>query len=228
MNDQKGENTNRTIASEKTNSSSVNDDFDIDPNNLPRNNRNTISVNFHSLNSISHQASFQSKLMFFNSKAVAQEPNKNKNKNFTKEVKKIKKEEKYGDLDDNGNLNINEIIGSKNNNSDLNNVNDKTNDKEIKKFKSVYYKKYTANLQYHSPIEEKTSDSKEKKTEKIIEKTEKKQIDDRTKKIEEPPLILKSLDEQWYYQKILLDYNILDFTSKYNFYKSLLIKYSDL
>ena len=26
---------------------------------------------------------------------------------------------------------------------------------------------------------------------------------------------LKSLKDQWYYQKILLDYNILDFTSKY-------------
>ena len=29
---------------------------------------------------------------------------------------------------------------------------------------------------------------------------------------------LKSLKDQWSFQKILLDYNILDFTSKFNFY----------
>ena len=30
-------------------------------------------------------------------------------------------------------------------------------------------------------------------------------------------ITLKPLEEQWNYQKILLDYNILDFTSKYDF-----------
>ena len=29
---------------------------------------------------------------------------------------------------------------------------------------------------------------------------------------------LKSLDEQWSFQKILLDYNILDFTSKFYYF----------
>jgi hypothetical protein len=30
-------------------------------------------------------------------------------------------------------------------------------------------------------------------------------------------ITLKPLNEQWKYQKILLDYNILDFTSKYDY-----------
>ena len=222
-------------SSTKTNSSSKNED--IFPKQRPRagikskvNNfqagRHTVAVPLNSFSGISHNASFQSKLKFFNNgkpaqkfqhmpiahdKVISEENDKKDNMNIKKiphnkedKNKKIKNEK--DDID--CNMNINKIIESKNNNSNnSNNINNtnKNNDFENKKPKP-YMKKNTINYT-QKQIHELNLD----KNIKSIGNNEKK-IDD--KKPSSTNLKLKSLKDQWEFQKILLDYNILDFTSK--------------
>ena len=145
-------------------------------------------------------------------KVISEENDKKDNMNIKKiphnkedKNKKIKNEK--DDID--CNMNINKIIESKNNNSNnSNNINNtnKNNDFENKKPKP-YMKKNTINYT-QKQIHELNLD----KNIKSIGNNEKK-IDD--KKPSSTNLKLKSLKDQWDFHKILLDYNILDFTSKF-------------
>ena len=93
----------------------------------------------------------------------------------------------------NNNININDIN---------NNINDKAHEtKKLKKNKKMLNKMKTIN--FFSPANEFQQTALDKNN--IIEDN----ILD-----EDLGLTLKPLEEQWKYQKILLDYNILDFTSK--------------
>lgn len=225
-------------SSTKTNSSSLNEDNDVFPKNRPRggikskiNNfqpgRHTVAVPLNSFSGISHNASFQSKLLFFNGgkprpkfqhiphdKSIPEENDKKENLNIkkttlNKDDKNKKPKIEKDDLD--SNININKILDSKNNtnsisNKNTNNSNNNNND-DIRKIKANLVKKnsicYSAN-QYHSlSLESKTSPIT-----KISSNNE-------DKKPSSTNLKLKSLKDQWDFQKILLDYNILDFTSKF-------------
>ncbi len=108
MKNKKEEDTSSRFSTTKTNSSSVNEDSDIFPKLRPRgggikvkaNNfqsgRNTVAVPLSSFSGVSHNASFQSKLKFFNAgkgttkpvyhhvphdKVITEEPEKKENKN---------------------------------------------------------------------------------------------------------------------------------------------------
>ena len=223
--------------------------------------RATVSVPLSSFNSISHNASFQSKVLFFNGGKPRKfqhipyaheripEDNKQKNTNYKidkkddkkiekklekkiekkedkKEDKKIekkeeKKEDKNVEKNIDSNININQIINSEkqnqiiknkiNNNEDNKNIINKEDEFDIKinsqKKNTIYVpfnKASTFSLDYKIPgfsklqKEDGTKTNEENKVNKIIK--------------------LKSLDEQWSFQKILLDYNILDFTSKFYYF----------
>ena len=201
-------------SSTKTNSSSKNED--IFPKQRPRagikskvNNfqagRHTVAVPLNSFSGISHNASFQSKLKFFNNGKPAQ-----KFQHMPIAHDKVISEEN----DKKDNMNIKKIPHNKEdknkkikNEKDSNNINNtnKNNDFENKKPKP-YMKKNTINYT-QKQIHELNLD----KNIKSIGNNEKK-IDD--KKPSSTNLKLKSLKDQWDFQKILLDYNILDFTSK--------------
>ena len=222
-------------SSTKINSSSKNDD--IFPKQRPRggikskiNNfqsgRHTVAVPLNSFSGISHNASFQSKLKFFNNgkptqkfqhmpiahdKVITEENDKKDSMNIkkiahNKEDKNKKGKNEKDDID--CNININNIIEAKNNNSNnSNNINNsnKNNDFDVKKNKT-YIKKNTINYT-QKQLHELNLD----KNVKNIGNNEKKTED---KKPSSTNLKLKSLKDQWDFQKILLDYNILDFTSK--------------
>ena len=119
------------------------------------------------------------------------------------------------------NININQIINSEkqnqiiknkiNNNEDNKNIINEEDEFDIKinsqKKNTIYVpfnKASTFSLDYKIPgfsklqKEDGTKTNEENKVNKIIK--------------------LKSLDEQWSFQKILLDYNILDFTSKFYYF----------
>ena len=224
--------------------------------------RATVSVPLSSFSGISHNASFQSKILFFNggkprkfqhipyAHEKAPEDKKQKtisNKIDKKEEKKVekktekkiekkeeKKEEKKiekkiekninSNINIDSNLNINEILNSEkqnqNNKDKINNneenkmkilINEEDDEDNIKinfqKKNTIYVpfnRASTFSLDYKIPgfskiqKEEKNKTKEENKINKIIK--------------------LKSLDEQWSFQKILLDYNILDFTSKFYYF----------
>ena len=222
----------------KTNSSSKNED--IFSKQRPRggikskiNNfqpgRHTVAVPLNSFSGISHNASFQSKLKFFNNgkptqkfqhvplahdKVISEDNDKKDNTNIKKigqnkddKNKKIKTEK--DDID--CNMNINKIIESKNSNSNnSNNINNTNNTNKNNDFdnktKKNYMKKNTMSYS-QKQIHELNLD----KNLKSLGNNEKKTDD---KKPSSTNLKLKSLKDQWDFQKILLDYNILDFTSK--------------
>lgn len=217
--------------------------------------RATISVPISSFHGISHNASFQSKLLFFNGgksrpkfqhipyphERVSEDNKKNIiiNKNEKKIEKKVEKKiekkvekkiekKKENDLDDiDSNININQImearnkiinIDNKNNNKDNNitnknsiNIKNKEEDDiiNIPKKNTVYIPSNqvsSLSLDYKIP-----GFSKIQKEEKIkIKKEPQNNINEIIK--------LKSFNDQWSFQKILLDYNILDFTSKFNIF----------
>ena len=295
----KKEDNSSNYSTSKTNSSSINkdqnlkneEDNDLFPKprqrvgiknkmNINQPGRATISVPLSSFNGISHNASFQSKLLFFNggkprpkfqhipyAHERISEDNKKKNilnnmnnkfdKKFEKKVekknekkiekkeeKKIeKKEEKKIDWkkeekkeekkieknkyekefnDINSNININNIInlgkqnkynGNNNEgNQNLNAINEEDEDFEMKMNNNI---KFTNTI--YIPSSKVPSLSLDYK----IPGFSKIQKEDKTKNKEQNQIMnlkLKSLDEQWSFQKILLDYNILDFTSKFYFY----------
>ena len=212
------DNSNNT--SIKTNSSSINEDTEYDKYQKTRprggikskaNNfqtgRNTICVPMSNFSGISSNASFQSKLLFFNGgKPPPKQKKIGTSKAITEESEKKNKIEKD---DINSNININNLLNSKNNNNKSNNANTNANkNKDLDNpRKYTFVKKNSVSFssnQINSLIasfDTKPSSSnnsnKEKKTENKNEK-----------------IILKDLKEQWKFQKILLDYNILDFTSK--------------
>ena len=228
--------------------------------------RATISVPLTSFSGISHNASFQSKLLFFNggkprpkfqhipypNERVPEDNKKktiNKNdikKNEKKVEKKIEKkiekknikqekivqEKVEDDMDDiDCNININNILESKKKENDYNDNkinfnynNNKTNNNKIKK--EINTKKediqegddtpnlglqknntiYVPSTQVLSLNYKIPGFSKIQKEDKI----KKKKVTSNMINIK-----LKSFEEQWSFQKILLDYNILDFTSKF-------------
>ena len=211
---------NSNNSSIKTNSSSINEDTEYDKYQKTRprggikskaNNfqtgRNTICVPMSNFSGISSNASFQSKLLFFNGgKPPPKQKKIGTSKAITEESEKKNKIEKD---DINSNININNLLNSKNNNNKSNNANTNANkNKDLDNpRKYTFVKKNSVSFssnQINSLIasfDSKPSSSnnlnKEKKTENKNEK-----------------IILKDLKEQWKFQKILLDYNILDFTSK--------------
>ena len=214
--------------------------------------RATISVPITSFNGISHNASFQSKLLFFNGGKPRPKfqhiplpnervPEDNKKKILNKsDIKKIEKkpEKKFekkktekieNDFDDiDCNININNILESKNKEREKNdnkiNINNNINNNKFKKdnndddedeedlFNMAHQKKNTIYIPASQSL---SLDYKIQGFSKI-------------QKEEKPPkgkkvslslnnVSLKSFEEQWSFQKILLDYNILDFTSKLYF-----------
>ena len=223
------------LSSAKTNSSLINEDNDLLPNTRPRGGikskinsfqpqRYTVAVPLNSFSGISHNASFQSKLLFFNGgkpkkthhipitqdKVIAEE--KDKKENFKKNTLNIEDKSKKTKIEKDGldsNININKLLDTKNNNNSNNlNKNDDYEDKinstfPIHKKNTIYY----SSSQYHTL----SLDSKSSNFNKILPNNEKK-IEE--KKPSSTGLKLKSLKDQWDFQKILLDYNILDFTSK--------------
>ena len=170
--------------------------------------RNTICVPMSNFSGISSNASFQSKLLFFNGgKPPPKQKKIGTGKTITEESEKKNNIEKD---DINSNININNLLNSKNNNNNKSN-NTNTNSNKTKDLenprKYTYVKKNSVSFSsnqinsliasFESKPSTSSSSNKEKKTE---NKTEK--------------IILKDLKDQWKFQKILLDYNILDFTSK--------------
>ena len=281
----KKEDNSSNYSTSKTNSSSINkdqnlkneEDNDLFPKqrqrvgiknkmNINQPGRATISVPLSSFNGISHNASFQSKLLFFNGgkprpkfqhipyahERIA-EDNKKKNninnkfdKKFEKKVekkneKKIekkeekkfekkeeikieKKEEKKTDLKkeekkieknkyEKAFNNINSNINNNNEgNENLNAIDEEDEDFEMKMNNNI---KFTNTI--YIPSSKVPSLSLDYK----IPGFSKIQKEDKTKNKEQNQIMnlkLKSLDEQWSFQKILLDYNILDFTSKFYYY----------
>jgi len=208
---------NSNNSSIKTNSSSINENEEIKT--RPRggikskvNNfqpgRNTICVPMSNFSGISSNASFQSKLLFFNG---GKPPPKQKKIGTGKTIAEESEKKNNIEKDDiNSNININNLLNSKNNNNNKSN-NTNTNSNKTKDLenprKYTYVKKNSVSFSsnqinsliasFESKPSTSSSSNKEKKTE---NKTEK--------------IILKDLKDQWKFQKILLDYNILDFTSK--------------
>ena len=293
----KKEDNSSNYSTSKTNSSSINkdqnlkneEDNDLFPKqrqrvgiknkmNINQPGRATISVPLSSFNGISHNASFQSKLLFFNGgkprpkfqhipyahERIA-EDNKKKNninnkfdKKFEKKVEKknekkiekkeekkfekkeeikiekkeekktdLKKEEKkieknkyekaFNNINSNININYNINLGKQNKynnegNKNLNAIDEEDEDFEMKMNNNI---KFTNTI--YIPSSKVPSLSLDYK----IPGFSKIQKEDKTKNKEQNQIMnlkLKSLDEQWSFQKILLDYNILDFTSKFYFY----------
>ena len=212
--------------------------------------RATISVPLSSFSGISHNASFQSKLLFFNggkprpkfqhipyAHEKVPEDSKKKNplnkfeKKTEKKVEKKVEKKNENDFDDiDSNININQIMESKNKNTNNDNKNSSNDNKNNNKnsinsnnkkeeeeeedydFKLHLPKKNTIYI----PSGQTPSLSLDYKIPGFskIQKEEK----NSTKKSSQLNTIeiknLKSLEDQWSFQKILLDYNILDFTSK--------------
>ena len=241
-----------SFSTAKTNSSSINnpsknddEDDDLFSKSRPRggnknqlnNNfqpgRATISVPLSSFKGISSDASFKSKLLFFNEVAKNNKKNIAKNKIEKKIEKKIE-----NDIDDiDSNININQIMESKNKNTNNDNKNTSNVNKDNNKINTGNKNKNSINNN-NKKEEEEDYDFKlnipKKNTIYVpslqtpslsldykipgfskIQKEEKKS----TKKSGQNNPVeiknLKSLDDQWSFQKILLDYNILDFTSKF-------------
>ena len=221
--------------------------------------RATISVPLSSFSGISHNASFQSKLLFFNggkprpkfqhipyAHEKVPEDSKKKNplnkfeKKTEKKVEKKVEKKNENDFDDiDSNININQIMESKNKNTNNDNKNSSNDNKNNNKINTGNKNKNSINSNNKKEEEEEEEDYDfklhlpKKNTIYIpsgqtpslsldykipgfskIQKEEK----NSTKKSSQLNTIeiknLKSLEDQWSFQKILLDYNILDFTSK--------------
>ena len=230
--------------------------------------RATISVPLSSFNGISHSASFQSKLLFFNGGkprpkfkhipfANEKVPEDSKKKPVINKIEK-KVEKKNENDNDDIKLNINSINklyeleskntnnGNKNNNNNSNiiknnnNNNNNNNSNNNNNIKNIVKNKISTDIKKEKP-EDKNCDTKINMNKKHpvniqtsktlsvslnydipgfskIQKEEKKQIKKPNQKITKEIKNLKSLKDQWSFQKILLDYNILDFTSKFKFF----------
>ena len=198
--------------------------------------RNTISVPITKFSGISPNADFQSKLSFFNGgkphtkfkhmplpqdKVIKEETEKKENKikkTFNKEEPNKKKNDNNDDID--SNININSLLNSKNNNSNNYNSNNKSNNNINNEYEGrkryTFVKKnsvsYSSN-QFHTLLSKETKESKNSSS------SQKNILPEKKVEVKKKPfnkLNLNSLKDQWKFQKILLDYNILDFTSKLN------------
>ena len=198
--------------------------------------RNTISVPITKFSGISPNADFQSKLSFFNGgkphtkfkhmplpqdKVIKEETEKKENKikkTFNKEEPNKKKNDNNDDID--SNININSLLNSKNNNSNNYNSNNKSNNNINNEYEGrkryTFVKKnsvsYSSN-QFHTLLSKETKESKNSSS------SQKNILPEKKVEMKKKPfnkLNLNSLKDQWKFQKILLDYNILDFTSKLN------------
>ena len=198
--------------------------------------RNTISVPITKFSGISPNADFQSKLSFFNGgkphtkfkhmplpqdKVIKEETEKKENKikkTFNKEEPNKKKNDNNDDID--SNININSLLNSKNNNSNNYNSNNKSNNNINNEYEGrkryTFVKKnsvsYSSN-QFHTLLSKETKESKNSSS------SQKNILPEKKVELKKKPfnkLNLNSLKDQWKFQKILLDYNILDFTSKLN------------
>ena len=198
--------------------------------------RNTISVPITKFSGISPNADFQSKLSFFNGgkphtkfkhmplpqdKVIKEETEKKENKikkAFNKEEPNKKKNDNNDDID--SNININSLLNSKNNNSNNYNSNNKSNNNINNEYEGrkryTFVKKnsvsYSSN-QFHTLLSKETKESKNSSS------SQKNILPEKKVEMKKKPfnkLNLNSLKDQWKFQKILLDYNILDFTSKLN------------
>ena len=228
--------------------------------------RATISVPLSSFNGISHNASFQSKLLFFNGGkprpkfqhipyAHEKVPEDSKKKiPFSKTEKKIEKKvekkniekEKEKEKDNDNiecNININQILESKSkitkndnkNSGGVNTTNKNKNSINIEKKEKKETEKEKEKEKNSEGDDDIDFKVKLPKTNTIyipsnqvpsisldyqIPGFSKIQKEDKSKMKKTPNnniinLKLKTLDDQWSFQKILLDYNILDFTSKF-------------
>lgn len=168
--------------------------------------RATVSVPITKFSGISHNASFQSKLLFFNGGKPYQKfqhiPHNNEKEETNKKEHTGRKSVLLGDdvnkitntEEIDNNININKIIEKKNNNKEASKKVSSRNDSFLSiqnQIRSLSFENKAANYNNNLDIE----------------------------KIESPfNLKLKTMKDQWSFQKILLDYNILDFTSKKKFF----------
>ena len=197
--------------------------------------RNTISVPITKFSGISPNADFQSKLSFFNGgkphtkfkhmplpqdKVIKEETEKKENKikkTFNKEEPNKKKNDNNDDID--SNININSLLNSKNNtnnynsnNKSNNNINNEYEGRKRYTFVKKNSVSYSSN-QFHTLLSKETKESKNSSS------SQKNILPEKKVEVKKKPfnkLNLNSLKDQWKFQKILLDYNILDFTSKLN------------
>ena len=154
-------------------------------------------------------------------KVIKEETEKKENKikkTFNKEEPNKKKNDNNDDID--SNININSLLNSKNNNSNNYNSNNKSNNNINNEYEGrkryTFVKKnsvsYSSN-QFHTLLSKETKESKNSSS------SQKNILPEKKVEVKKKPfnkLNLNSLKDQWKFQKILLDYNILDFTSKLN------------
>ena len=153
------------------------------------------------------------------------EKKEEKKTDLKKEEKKIEKnkyEKAFNDINSNTNTNTNHNINSgrqnkHNGNNNEGNKNLNAIDEEDEDFEM----KMNNNIKFTNTIYIPSSKVPSLSLDYKIPGFSKIQKEDKTKNKEQNQIMnlkLKSLDEQWSFQKILLDYNILDFTSKFYYY----------
>ena len=151
------------------------------------------------------------------------EKKEEKKTDLKKEEKKIEKnkyEKAFNDINSNTNTNHNINSGRQNKHNGNNNEGNK-NLNAIDEEDEDFEMKMNNNIKFTNTIYIPSSKVPSLSLDYKIPGFSKIQKEDKTKNKEQNQIMnlkLKSLDEQWSFQKILLDYNILDFTSKFYFY----------
>ena len=151
------------------------------------------------------------------------EKKEEKKTDLKKEEKKIEKnkyEKAFNDINSNTNTNHNINSGRQNKHNGNNNEGNK-NLNAIDEEDEDFEMKINNNIKFTNTIYIPSSKVPSLSLDYKIPGFSKIQKEDKTKNKEQNQIMnlkLKSLDEQWSFQKILLDYNILDFTSKFYFY----------
>ena len=151
------------------------------------------------------------------------EKKEEKKTDLKKEEKKIEKnkyEKAFNDINSNTNTNHNINSGRQNKHNGNNNEGNK-NLNAIDEEDEDFEMKMNNNIKFTNTIYIPSSKVPSLSLDYKIPGFSKIQKEDKTKNKEQNQIMnlkLKSLDEQWSFQKILLDYNILDFTSKFYYY----------
>ena len=151
------------------------------------------------------------------------EKKEEKKTDLKKEEKKIEKnkyEKAFNDINSNTNTNHNINSGRQNKHNGNNNEGNK-NLNAIDEEDEDFEMKMNNNIKFTNTIYIPSSKVPSLSLDYKIPGFSKIQKEDKTKSKEQNQIMnlkLKSLDEQWSFQKILLDYNILDFTSKFYYY----------
>ena len=151
------------------------------------------------------------------------EKKEEKKTDLKKEEKKIEKnkyEKAFNDINSNTNTNHNINSGRQNKHNGNNNEGNK-NLNAIDEEDEDFEMKMNYNIKFTNTIYIPSSKVPSLSLDYKIPGFSKIQKEDKTKNKEQNQIMnlkLKSLDEQWSFQKILLDYNILDFTSKFYYY----------